>query len=223
MLNLSIPHRAIPLSFEERDALLSGPLATDPCTKRNLDSLEARLAAALVHFPEGAFLRLGSRSAKDVGCARILTSSHALLALRRSRRIRQDCEMARVHNYPPSVFLREWRKIPPWAEFRGFMKQRRLVGLCSYHGRSGLANPPRHLSLDVIEQALRSFFPRFAHSSHLESVVFDTYVHEPDVASDELAVTLIEINPFSPQTDGVFFSWNRSGDFDGGFRTASDD
>jgi hypothetical protein len=103
------------------------------------------------------------------------------------------------------------------------MKQRRLVGLCPYHGRSGLASPPSHLSLDAIEQALRGFFPRFARSSHLESVVFDTYVSEPNVASGGLAVTLIEINPFSPQTDGVFFSWNTPDDFDGAFRTAPND
>ncbi len=223
LLKLSIPHRAIPLSVEERDALLSGPLVTDPCTERKLDCLEARLGTALVDFPGGAFLRLGSRSAKDIGCARVRTSRHAVLALRRSQRIRQDCELARIYNYLPSAFLREWRTIPPWAEFRGFMKQRKLVGLCSYHGKSGLASPPSHLSLDVIEEALRTFFPRFAHSSHLESVVFDTYVHDSEVADDELAVTLIEINPFSPQTDGVFFTWKTPDDFDGSFRGAPND
>ncbi len=215
--SLSVPQVAVPLTADQRDALLAGPIADDPATENSLALLHEKLAPHLAGRADGAFLRLGSRSAKDLGCLRVRTAGEALLALRRSRRVREDCLLASTQHYVPTVFLREWRTIPVWSEFRGFMRNRQLVGWCSYHGKSGRATPPSQCSRAAIENALRRFFGCFALVSHLDDTVFDVYLHEDDPLKG-MAATLIEINPFAPCTDGVYFSWAIPGDFDGTLR-----
>ncbi|NJO18449.1 MAG: hypothetical protein HC877_22755 [Thioploca sp.] len=65
---LSIPQIDIPLSLEEGRALGSYIWHFKQCFGNpagTIDNIVTKIKAALLHFPEGAFVRLGSRSGKD--------------------------------------------------------------------------------------------------------------------------------------------------------------
>jgi hypothetical protein len=122
-----------------------------------------------------------------------------------------DLLLAIAKNYRPSIFVREWLDIPPWTEFRCFMKQRSLVGISQYFYRN--VYPPLLAAAGEIEGAIRDFFPAFEESCHIQDVVFDIVVQP----SAPWQVTLLEINPYFELTDPCLFHWHDD-DFDGGFR-----
>lgn len=70
----------------------------------------------------------------------------------------------------------------------------------------------------MMVDAVSALLPLLLERVHLASVVIDVYVEPQDMPQAPLAATLIEINPFCSRTDGVMFSWNIPGDFDGSFR-----
>jgi hypothetical protein len=223
---LSLPRIDLPLESQEVQALL-GCLAGDTGTGRGqaparLATLVARLDAAIACFPEGAFVRLGSRSGKDSRYAlrhglRTETGSAAVLLLTEgSRRVAFDLRLALRTRYRPHLFIRPWRHIPPWAEFRCFMRARQLIGISQYHWRSTASWPEIAHQADRIQAAIETFFPRFVAAVHLDDVVFDVFVESG--SSGGLGVRLLELNPFLPETDACLFSWTRPPGFDGSFR-----
>ncbi|MEK9150012.1 MAG: hypothetical protein AAB267_08220 [Candidatus Desantisbacteria bacterium] len=68
LYNMSIPQVDIPLSLAEVNVLGSNIKGLGQYFSeagQPIDQIRKRLEAALCHFPDGAFVRLGSRSAKD--------------------------------------------------------------------------------------------------------------------------------------------------------------
>lgn len=195
---------------------------------RPIDALGDRLEAALREFPGGAFIRLGSRSGKGTDFAqasgmRVDGRRGALLMLTDgSERIACDLRMALVFGYPPHVFVREWCAIPGWAEFRCFMRGRRLVGITQYDCIN--LGPCTEIAgcEDALLDAIRAFFDEFLDAVHLDDVVFDVFVEPTAAGSGRQGVRLLELNPFHPKTDACLFRWDRErpagGDFDGSFR-----
>ncbi|WP_146210255.1 hypothetical protein [Vitiosangium sp. GDMCC 1.1324] len=188
-----------------------------------LEPLLWRLDEALRCFPGGAFVRLGSRSGKDSAYARknglrVETAEAAVrLLIEGSERVAFDLRLALRHGYMPHLVVRPWLDIPAWAEFRCFMKQRRLMGISQYDCKQSGPRPEIARNADAIHSAIRSFFPRFSAASHLEDAVFDVFVDGLERGGG-LAVRLIELNPFLAQTDPCLFDWMRPDGFDGSFR-----
>jgi hypothetical protein len=179
----------------------------------------------LSNFPEGAFVRLGSRSGKDSAYAhnRGLRVTDAAAAVRMltddSRRIAYDLRLALHHNYRPHLFVRRWMDIPAWAEFRCFMKSRRLVGITQYDCRNLGHCPEIAAHAALIKSAIMEFFKTLSAASHLDDVAFDVFVQVGEENSGARArVRLLELNPFFYKTDAVLFHWGDGGDFDGSFR-----
>lgn len=50
-----------------------------------------------------------------------------------SLRLFQDLRLCVQNGWQPWVFLREWREMAEHAEWRGFLRDRELVGLSQYH------------------------------------------------------------------------------------------
>ncbi|MGL5010934.1 MAG: hypothetical protein ACRC6I_13720, partial [Paracoccaceae bacterium] len=114
---------------------------------------------------------------------------------------------------PASLFLRRWVNIAPWAEFRVFVKDRRIVGVSQYPAHTFYPEIPVHA--DAIRQGIVQLFHETMHLLPLDDVIVEVYA---DPTEAGVKVHLIELNPFLPLTDAGLFTWQRGGDFDGSFR-----
>lgn len=190
----------------------------------DIRDLELKLAGIVENsFPNGAFIRLGSRSPKDTcfdGDMRIGTTDNPLKFLTGpSERVADDLHIALKNNYAPHIFVRQWCKIPQWAEFRCFMKNRKLVGISQYHYFDG-AYAEINKDPKWIVWAINKFTETFQHASHLDDVIFDVFFKVTEQASNrQTEVKLLEINPFMEMTDPCLFDWRS--DFDRTFRFLS--
>lgn len=132
-----------------------------------------------------------------------------------SHRLAFDLGMALRAGYAPYVFAREWLAIEPWMELRCFMRERCLVGISQYHFDCREAGSMLHDRADEVLASTARFFRSFREACHLGTVVFDVAVR---VNGNALDTTLIEINPWIPQTQPCLFSWASAGDFDSSLR-----
>jgi hypothetical protein len=191
----------------------------------DISDIRARVAAAVDAMPNGAFVRLGSRSPKDswlghVDGFRVMPGSDPLrFMLDASERIYEDLLLAIQHDYPPHIWGRQWITIPPWSEFRCFMQGRKLVGISQYNYLQGAVFREIVRDHDAIQWVIGDqFFPSFRDASHLDDVVFDVWVKTHTMRDNTRIweVKLVEINPFGPLTDPCLFAWSRP--LDGQFR-----
>ncbi|MDY6994534.1 MAG: hypothetical protein SVR94_18265 [Pseudomonadota bacterium] len=222
---LSVPQVDIPLSLEDAHALGSHIWHFKQWfgDRRPIDNIINQLNRVLLNFPEGAFVRLGSRSGKDSYYAQEyglkITQADAAIKMltQASKRIAFDLHLALKYRYTPHIFVRQWVDIPKWAEFRCFMKRRRLVGISQYD--CGNYYPEIAIHAVPIRFVIQSFFKRFKTVSHLDDVIFDVFITMPagDMAHS-WEVNLLEINPFCFKADPGLFHWHHDGDFDGSFR-----
>jgi len=229
LCRLSIPQDAVPLSLDEARAFglrnrkfgrWFGQGSTPP-----VDRVVEKLNIVLRNYPDGAFVRLGSRSAKDSSYARHyglkVTCAEAAVRMLTddSERIVFDLRLALRHNYSPHIFVRQWLEIPAWSEFRCFMKGRRLVGISQYDCKN-LGHCPRIAECSgQIREGIELFFDKIREASHLDDLVFDVLVDLNERNSGlAVDVKLLELNPFFERTDACLFSWHNGGDFDGSFR-----
>jgi hypothetical protein len=227
--SLSVMQTDIPLSPVEARALARanrglGPLC-DRATTRPVELLVQRIDAALRAYPAGAFVRLGSRSAKDSRYAlrrglRVTDGQAAISMLTEgSQRVAFDLRLASLHGYQSHIFVRQWCDIPAWAELRCFMRGRQLIGISQYDCRNLGHCPEIAGNAERIRSAIAVFFEKIRLVSPLDDVVFDVFVLLSSPSSDDpVAVTLLELNPFFHRTDACLFTWRNGGDFDGSFR-----
>lgn len=226
---LSTPQTDILLNLEETRALGSinkefskwfGNASIKP-----IDKIVKKIDVALSNYPGGAFVRLGSRSSKDSSYAhhrglRITDGNAAIRMLtENSRRAAYDLRLALSHNYCPHIFVRQWQEIPVWAEFRCFMKDRKLIGISQYDCKN--IGPRLEIieNAGLIETSIRHFFETLRVASHIDDGVFDVFVTLKKQTFNGLAeVQLLELNPFLQKTDACLFHWGDGSDFDGSFR-----
>lgn len=192
------------------------------------DRLIASLDTRLKEFPQGVFVRLGSRSPKDAFYypmnktqppnGQIVTAQQVFDCLTGgSERIYEDLQQQIAMGYPSSIWLRQGLELPEWSEFRCFMKDRKLIGISQYYYRT----PYKEIAEDAggIKWAIECFFNSlFQSRCHLDSVVFDVFVKRRGSQSCLYEVKLLEINPFFQLTDPCLFDWNKPDDFKGQLR-----
>jgi hypothetical protein len=116
---MSLRQVEVPLTPHQARALGSNIRGFEKCfydqVRLVIDDIEIKLLEALKAFPQGCFLRLGSRSGKDSDFA--LASGMKVQSLRSalamltdgSKRIASDLLASLNFHYAPSIFLREWR------------------------------------------------------------------------------------------------------------------
>jgi hypothetical protein len=123
LLDFSIPHAGIRLSLDEARAIGANigryrEWFTDSSHPQPLVSIYNKLEETLSGHPDGAFVRLCSRSAKDSQYAtiyglRITNASSAIKMLTwNSLRVAYDLKTALNYNYQPYLFVRQWIDIP---------------------------------------------------------------------------------------------------------------
>ena len=98
------------------------------------------------------------------------------------------------------LILRKWVLFNPSVEFRCFVRNRRLVGICQrdLNHFDFLFNMQHELQDRIqsfFDEKLRDTFPD-------PNFVFDVYIPPPHER-----VWLLDINPWAPRTDPLLFSW----------------
>lgn len=224
LCRMSVAQVDIPLTLSEAHALGSNIVELGegfwPCPL-DISELIGRLESAVLKFPKGAFVRLGSRSPKDayyadvsVPCRDGATAVQWLTG--GSERMADDLHLAIENKYAPHVFVRQWMMLEPWQEFRCFMRARKLVGISQYFYREGPFAQTKRFE-DSIKWAIEErFFPEFRAAAHLDDLVFDVFVkvheHGPERQTE---IKLLEINPYFEMTDPCLFDWRDPSMFDG--------
>jgi len=98
------------------------------------------------------------------------------------------------------LVLRKWFKVNPSCEFRCFVRERRVVGICQrdlnhFEFLFPMKEQLRETILAYFQKTLKGTFPD-------DNFVFDIYLPEP---YDK--VRLMDINPWAPRTDPLLYSW----------------
>jgi hypothetical protein len=175
-----------------------------------LNDLKAVLSGVIsARFPNGAFVRLGSRSPKDSwdGIHKGFRCRHGqrvLKLLTDSERIHDDLLLAKHHNHLPVLVLRKWIDIEDWQEFRVFIKDRRLVGISQYGYDDFYPQIPARLP--EIEATIREEYETVINLLPANNMIADFVLFEKD---GRLKATLLEINPFFIYTDPCLFDWDK--------------
>lgn len=224
---LSIASARVPLLDGEAESLgaSNGEYAETfpPPHFQDLSGLCDRLSHAINRFPNGAFVRLGSRSPKDswLGCGKgfkCLTGEYAVKLLTdSSERISDDLHLAISNGYRPSIWVRQWVEIQPWQEWRCLMHGRKLIGISQYNHRLKSAKDIEAVSntADLAAWAIGEFFRDFQPACHLNDVVFDVVLYRKSRQDSdgpkrtEAEVKLLEINPYCEMTDPCLFRWDQ--------------
>lgn len=216
LCSLSIAQSNIELSFKDIvEPLLD--LIWDNKKTPVVKILEDRLHEEVIKFPKGAFIRLGSRSPKDIDIKPVFNGKEAVELLLSSVRVFDDLVLAVQNRYNPHIFIREWIDIEEHFEFRCFMKDRKSVGISQYQYNKTyleiINNAPS------IEWVIQQFFPKFQKASELDDVVFDVFLKYKKRFDGKTAweVKLLEINPFFEMTDPCLFDWRKPEEFKGQF------
>lgn len=181
------------------------------------DEFLADIQTAIASFPSGVMPRLGYCSWKYS----MLVNEPATTVTDVLKIISRDDPriggfLARELTTEQAVFLhlREWHHIPPWSEFRLFIRNRQVIGVSQYHHQE--TYPEIQENLEAIKASLISFSCQLIDALHMDTVVADVFVEQQ--ADDSFKTTLIELNPFIQRTDPCLYSWQNGGDFDRGIR-----
>ncbi|KAG0648486.1 Cell division cycle [Hyphodiscus hymeniophilus] len=98
------------------------------------------------------------------------------------------------------LVLRKWFKANPSCEFRCFVRERKVVGICQrdlnhFDFLFSLQGKLQEVILQYFEKTLKDTFPE-------PDFVFDVYIPDPYEK-----VRLMDINPWAQRTDPLLFSW----------------
>lgn len=111
------------------------------------------------------------------------------------------CEASAAPSVTYCLVLREWSPPDPSTEFRCFVKDKQLIGICQRNSTKFYPYIKRERSL-ISEDILRFFKTKILGRFPQPSYVFDI------TRAKQGSVTLIDFNPFGEVTDGVLFSWD---------------
>ena len=178
-----------------------------------ISDLAKKITEHINCFPKGAYIKLGGRSPKDsyIGfkegfCCH--DGGKAIRLFNDSERIKDDLESARHNNYLSFIAIREWISIPEWTEFRGFFKDRKLVGLSEYNYRSKKPHLEIAENADSIQWAIQNKSEQIAEFLPVAHIVADFFYKVRAYGNERVnEVILIEVNPFSIWTDPCLFNW----------------
>lgn len=172
------------------------------------------------HADTGAFVKTSYGMLKQNPLAYAPVFSHAdLLSNLRfpDRRIGGYLHNRLTSGSPAHLVISPWRRIEPWSEFRLFIRQGSLAGISQYHYTRPY--PEIVANHALMRSCIVDFAARIVAGLHMSSVVADVYLEQ--TAPQKFEARMIELNPFMPGTDPCLYSWDRGGQFDGGFRTSA--
>ncbi len=229
LLAHSFDTRFIYLDATQAELLSRGPMwrgpvwgYADPVARALIEKLEPAFEA----LGGEAFVRTHWRSPKDSSLFRRLRGRFpspwlAMSSLRESRRFQEDAAMLATVRVLPILVVRRWVSIEPWAEFRCFIRDRRLVGI-SHLGDQPPLPPAVRARAGVLHRLISEYVQTWSDLLPRDAVVADVVAPGWDGrALDDMAppqLVLSELNPWHSMTDAGWFDWGRPDDFDGSLR-----
>lgn len=221
LLALALPCQQINIGADDLSLLAAWAAGQTLDNEMLSDDFSTDLGTALEACPEGAHLRydlcslkLGPRPPQIVN-----TRGFQQIAMRANARVASLLMAHQTQRFPLSLYVFAWQQMPPWSEFRVFIKERRVIGISQYHHDRAFAEMAQ--ILPALRPALVPFSNALLQALHMEDVVADIFV-EMDT-SGRAHIRLMELNPFLQRTDPCMFSWKNGGDFDGSIRYRSQD
>jgi len=206
ILDLFIPQVSVAVT---KEALPSFAAQLDvPGAVRTRESNQAMAEVftrlrSVVESHEYSFVRLGSKSPKDVealyGTLKVSTAKDALLMFAVSKRIRADVNWNFLYGYPPVFFVRPWMDLSPWREFRCFIRNRELEGISQYFCRNRAEFPEIAHEARSIAKAVT----RFIREKVIPMAEHDTFAC--DVYYTTAAPLIVDYNPLTGRTGLCFF------------------
>ncbi|MEJ6404354.1 hypothetical protein [Yoonia sp. 2307UL14-13] len=184
------------------------------------EEAQEAIHAALDKYPDGVMPRLGLCSwkastlvhepARNFGdVMRTITQD--------DRRIGRALSACAVADEGAVLHLRKWVDIPPWSEFRIFVKAGKIQGISQYFYKERFVEITDNIVR--INAALYEFAQSHIAKLPLDTVIADVFVGaEPTRDLTGSDVVLIELNPFGEGTDPCLFSWRDPEGFDGRLR-----
>ncbi len=214
LCSLSIAQSNIVLSLDAIEALMEKMY--DCKDSPYLKIIEDKIDEEIKQFPKGAFIRLGSRSPKDVDIIPVFNGKDAMDLLISSMRVFDDLCIAYKNKYEANIFIREWIDIEEHFEFRCFMKDRKLVGISQYQYNKTYLEIINNA--DSMKWVIEKFFPKFQKACKLDDVVFDVFLkYNQRFEQGIWEAKLLEINPYFKMTDPCLFDWRKPEEFNGQF------
>jgi len=202
---LSFPTTIIPLTPEMRESIYKFISADTESHGANwwMNKLKDRVKKALLDYPDGAFVKLSSRSPKDNWDAikkgfKVSTAQEVFNLLFQSERIMEDITLPDIN-----LLIRKWQDMRPEDEWRCFQREGKFVGISQYFYNDVFRYPDCDLGeiLQVAKKAHDAIKPYVP-----ENIVFDLWI--PALIEPEFR--LIEINPWVATpfgTDPCLFEW----------------
>jgi hypothetical protein len=188
---------------------------TDPCPAGFSLMLKSDLTVVMPRYPMGVHMRLDLCSFKTgSGNPRVVGANGAMWLMRQPNpRVSGLIRRGLAEQVPMSLFLFPWLPIPPWAEFRIFIRAGQVIGVSQYHTDGAFAEIAQHEV--AIRAAMQSFVDALIPRMKLADVAVDVLA-EP--VGPKFRMRLVELNPLVHRTDPCLFTWENGGDFDGSFR-----
>lgn len=212
LFRFSIPTYFIKLTAEESNAILS--IYEGKQNQEVLSSLIVKIDEGISRFPDGVFIKLGSRSPKDsfIGFTdgfNCRSGKQAIRLLCDSERIRDDLYLNRRNDYPTTLVLRKWAAMYEEKEFRCFYKDRKLVGISQYAYLDNEYFPWIVQHAGSIQWGIEMISDKIAPYLPADDVIADYVVDIKEVGPGhyQTQVKLIECNPFNEDTDPCLFCW----------------
>lgn len=218
VLKHSIPSLSIKLTKDQTSRLIKNNGEFGDHKPPDITDVKNLLQKIIDQFPNGTFIKLGSRSPKDsfygfVNGFKSNNSEESLnILLGGSERIYEDLTLALNFDYNPHIWVREYIDIEPWSEFRCFVKDNNLVGISQYNYLNNEIFDEIINQHKSIEYAILSFFNDFIKDNMtLENYIFDVFVKYKKYKEYQIwDVKLIEINPWLFMTDPCLYKWDMS-------------
>lgn len=104
------------------------------------------------------------------------------------------------------LVLKKWIEFNPSMEFRAFVRNRSIIAISQRSSAYfDFLLPIRSLLLCLISSFFTTVLQNPESTFSLDNFVFDVYIPKPQTENPK--VWLVDINPFSPTTDSLLFSW----------------
>lgn len=191
---LSFPTKMVEVPTEEMFALFDWQ---SPDWKAGASTLAARLDEAMDWEPH--FIRLGSRSPKDVSDNLVTCSGRqAVWWITQSERCLDDTVTASHAGEKTFICLREARHLWKDAEFRCFARDGEVIAASRYFYRE---QPEHRTAEGSVLAAAKAFYDTHL-KAHYPDVVFD--LHAPGSEHE----ILIELNPYGMSDPCLFYSYD---------------
>ncbi|XP_047497451.1 cell division cycle protein 123 homolog [Penaeus chinensis] len=179
-----------------------------------LEEFNAKVNDAIKKLGGSAFPKLNWSSPKDASwialnkSLRCSTAGDVYLLLKSSNFVAhdltspfKDCDDEPNTSIDYYFILRKWMEINPSNEFRCFVRNKELIGICQRDTSQSygcIGSDKTRICSDIVSFWRENIENRFP----LSCYTFDVYRPAKD------HVTLVDFNPFGETTDGLLFTWS---------------